>query len=84
MYPTKEGYTALLRKLGVKYFIDVSFDKGQTAGFAEVPCKISYTYNGEKNSFGNSGYREEGRLQQPRPNPGLKPNAVPKKPFTSI
>ena len=52
MYPTKEGYTALLRKLGVKYFIDVSFDKGQTAGFAEVPCKISYTYNGEKNSFG--------------------------------
>ena len=52
MYPTKEGYTALLRKLGVKYYIDVSFDKGQTAGFAEVPCKISYTYNGEKNSFG--------------------------------
>ncbi len=52
MYPTKEGYTALLRKLGVKYFIDVSFDKGQTSGFAEVPCKISYTYNGEKNSFG--------------------------------
>jgi hypothetical protein len=52
MYPTKEGYTALLRKLGVKYLIDVSFDKGQTAGLAEVPCKISYTYNGEKNSFG--------------------------------
>ena len=51
MYPTKEGYTALLRKLGVKYFIDVSFDKGQTPGFAEIPCKISYSYNDEKNSF---------------------------------
>lgn len=51
MYPTKEGYTALLRRLGVKYFIDVSFDKGQTKGFAEIPCKISYEHNGEKNSF---------------------------------
>ncbi len=51
MYPTKEGYTALLRKLGVKYFIDVSFDKSQTQGFAEIPCKISYQYNGEKNAF---------------------------------
>lgn len=51
MYPTKEGYTALLRRLGVKYFIDVSYDKSQTKGFAEIPCKISYEYNGEKNSF---------------------------------
>lgn len=52
MYPTKEGYTALLRKLGVKYFIDVSYDKSQTQGFAEIPCKINYEHNGEKNSFG--------------------------------
>lgn len=51
MYPTKEGYTALLRKLGVKYFIEVSYDKSQTQGFAEIPCKISYSYNGEKNAF---------------------------------
>ncbi len=51
MYPTKEGYTALLRKLGVKYFIEVSYDKGQTQGFAEIPCKISYQYDGEKNGF---------------------------------
>lgn len=51
MYPTKEGYTALLRKLGVKYFIDVSYDKSQTQGFAEIPCKINYEHNGEKNSF---------------------------------
>ena len=51
MYPTKEGYTALLRKLGVKYFIEVSYDKSQTQGFAEIPCKISYQYEGEKNGF---------------------------------
>lgn len=51
MYPTKEGYTALLRKLGVKYFIEVSYDKSQTKGFAEIPCKITYNYNGEKNGF---------------------------------
>jgi len=51
MYPTKEGYTALLRRLGVKYFIDVSFDKGQNPNFAEIPCKISYEHNAEKNSF---------------------------------
>lgn len=51
MYPTKEGYTSLLRKLGVKYFIDVSYDKSQTQGFAEIPCKITYQYNGEKNGF---------------------------------
>lgn len=51
MYPTKEGYTALLRRLGVKYFIETGYDKGQTEGFAEIPCKITYSYGGEKNSF---------------------------------
>lgn len=51
MYPTKEGYTALLRKLGVKYFIEVGYDKSQTNGYAEFPCKINYSYNGEKNAF---------------------------------
>lgn len=51
MYPTKEGYTALLKKLGVKYFIEVSYDKSQTQGFAEIPCKITYQHNGEKNGF---------------------------------
>ena len=51
MYPTKEGYTSLLRKLGVKYFIEGSYDKSQTQGFAEIPCKITYQYNGEKNGF---------------------------------
>lgn len=51
MYPTKEGYTSLLRKQGVKYFIEVGYDKSQTQGFAEIPCKITYHYNGEKNGF---------------------------------
>lgn len=51
MYPTKEGYTYLLRKLGIKYLLDVSYDKGQNPNFAEIPVKINYEYNGEKNSF---------------------------------
>lgn len=51
MYPTKEGYTALLRRLGVKYFIEVGYDKSATEGFAEIPCKITYNYGGERNSF---------------------------------
>lgn len=51
MYPTKEGYTSLLKKLGVKYLIEVSYDKSQTAGFAEIPCKINYEYGNEKKSF---------------------------------
>lgn len=50
-YPTKEGYTYLLKNLGVKYLLDVSFDKGSNPTFAEIPVKISYEYNGEKKSF---------------------------------
>ena len=51
MYPTKEGYTYLLKKLGVKYFLNIGFDNGQNAGFAEIPVKINYDHNGDKNSF---------------------------------
>jgi len=51
MYPTKEGYTYLLKKLGVKYILDISFDKGTNPNFAEIPVKISYEHEGEKNSF---------------------------------
>jgi hypothetical protein len=51
MYPTKEGYTFLLKKLGVKYMLDVSYDKGANQNFAEIPVKISYEHNGDKNSF---------------------------------
>lgn len=51
MYPTKEGYTALLKKIGCKYFIEKGFDKSQDSRFAEINCKISYEYQGKKNSF---------------------------------
>lgn len=52
MYPTKEGYTALLKKIGCKYIISVGQDQqGKDAPFAEIPCKISYEWNGEKNGF---------------------------------
>lgn len=51
MYPTKEGYTYLLKKMGVKYFLNIGYDNGQNAGFAEIPVKITYDYNGEKNGF---------------------------------
>lgn len=51
MYPTKEGFTYLLKKIGVKYILDISYDKGTNPNFAEIPVKISYDHNGEKNSF---------------------------------
>lgn len=51
MYPTKEGYTALLKKLGVRYIIEIGQDKSQNPQYAELACKINYEYNGEKNSF---------------------------------
>lgn len=51
MYPTKEGYTVLLKKIGAKYVIDVQQDRSQNSAFAEFPCKITYSYNGEKNSL---------------------------------
>ncbi len=51
MYPTKEGYTVLLKKIGAKYVIDVQQDRSQNPAFAEFPCKINYSFNGEKNSL---------------------------------
>ena len=51
MYPTKEGYTVLLKKIGAKYVIDVQQERSQNPAFAEFPCKITYSYNGEKNSL---------------------------------
>lgn len=51
MYPTKEGYTVLLKKIGAKYVIDVQQDRSQNPAFAEFPCKITYSFNGERNSL---------------------------------
>lgn len=50
-YPTKEGYTYLLKKLGVKYYISFGFDNSTKPNFAEIPCKISFEYSGEKKDF---------------------------------
>lgn len=52
MYPTKEGYTALLKKVGCKYFLNIGYDKGTNPNYAEIPVKISYEYKGEKKEFG--------------------------------
>ncbi len=51
MYPTKEGFTALLKKMGVKYVVSIGADTNRVQGYAEIPCKVDYMYNGEKNSF---------------------------------
>lgn len=50
MYPTKEGYTALLKKIGCKYFINISTPVLQE-NTADITCKINYEFQGEKNAF---------------------------------
>ena len=43
MYPTKEGFTALLKKIGVKYILNFGEDTTATnAKFANIKIKISY------------------------------------------
>lgn len=51
MYPTKEGYTNLLKTARIKYILDIGYDKGTNQNFAEIPVKINYEHDGEKNSF---------------------------------
>lgn len=51
MYPTKEGYTALLKKIGVKYVINIGSDKNTSQQFAEMDCAAAYEYNGEKKNL---------------------------------
>lgn len=52
MYPTKEGFTAKLKQLGVKYILNFGQDTSKSdARFAEISVKINYEYKGEKNSF---------------------------------
>jgi len=50
-YPTKEGYTALLKRENVKYLINVGVDKNVSQDYAEVPVVINYEHNGEKKSM---------------------------------
>ena len=51
MYPTKEGFTALLKKLGVKYLISIALEPSTMQGFANLTCSISYEYKGDKRSY---------------------------------
>jgi len=52
MYPTKEGFTALLKKIKAKYILNFGPDTSpDTAKFAEISIKINYEYRGEKSSF---------------------------------
>lgn len=51
MYPTKEGFTALLKRIGCRYFISQTPLPDVSPSCAAVCCKISYEWSGEKNSF---------------------------------
>lgn len=52
MYPTKEGFTALLKKIGVKYIINKGPDtSAPTSTTASIACKIFYEYKGEKKDY---------------------------------
>ena len=52
MYPTKEGYTALLKRIGAKYWITKSEDKAAPGSpTAKIECKVYYEYNGSKSDF---------------------------------
>lgn len=48
MYPTKEGYTALLKRIGAKYYITTSGDNSQpNSQTAEIECKVVYEVPGD-------------------------------------
>ncbi|MCQ2166412.1 MAG: hypothetical protein MJY49_03135 [Bacteroidales bacterium] len=52
MYPTKEGYTALLKRIGAKYFITKSEDKAAPgSATAKIECKIYFEHNGIKSDY---------------------------------
>ena len=51
MYPTKEGYTYLLKSLGVKYIIQKTPMQDISEKCAAVSCKVSYSIGGDSNSF---------------------------------
>lgn len=65
MYPTKEGYTALLQKLGVKYITNIGADTNRLEGYAEIPYKVDYAYNGEKHSIGGTATVKKDQYSSP-------------------
>ena len=48
-YPTKEGYTNLLKKIGVEYKIEILPNTSQDNSYAIMPCRVTYTYGTAKN-----------------------------------
>ena len=52
MYPTKEGFTKLLKTIGCKYFIYTSEDKNPPqAQTALIECRVSYEFKGVTKEF---------------------------------
>jgi hypothetical protein len=51
MYPTKEGFTALLQREKIKYMFSYGADVSKVDGRAEIHVQINYEHNGLKNSF---------------------------------
>lgn len=51
MYPTKEGFTSLLKKIGCRYFISLTPLPDVSPTCAAVCCKINYEWHDEKNGF---------------------------------
>lgn len=49
-YPTKEGYTNLLKKIGVDYKIEILPNTSQDNSYAIMPCRVTYTYGTAKNA----------------------------------
>lgn len=51
MYATKEGFTHLLRMIGVKYFITKTPLPDVSPTCAAISCKVNYEWQGEAKSF---------------------------------
>lgn len=51
MYPTKEGFTALLKRIECRYFISLTPLPDVSPSCAAVCCKINYEWQGDKNGF---------------------------------
>lgn len=53
MYPTKEGYTALLKKIGAKYMITFGRDLTKpNDNHSEISYKANFEFKGEKGALG--------------------------------
>lgn len=70
MYPTKEGYTYLLKKLNCKYHIVKGYDTTQDgSSYGEIVTTITFEERGEKKNFvinnivKKDGYSSQDQLQ---------------------